>query len=231
MKSRKSGKEEKRSGWTWQKTGAVAVGLFFVVVMVVSSLGTGWLTGLVTVKPGDSVVINYTLRDNQGRPVVTTDQKLYTDTIQNRQIVLYTGPRLMAANMTATGSFSPIDVYFRGDTMKFGLFSEETNRISQGVVGMKTGEQKRINIGLPVESLYYIPMDRFEEYFGNETEIAPGVQVPLFLSDQESVPLMNDTPSNIYVRIASIVNQSPEGVTLDYGYSAADVTMVRINNE
>lgn len=227
MASKKSEKGGKKSTWTWQKTGAVVLGVFFVVIMVVSSLGMGWLSGLVTVKPGDSVIINYTVRDDQGRPVVTTDQNIYASTLQKNQIVLITPPRQLAANATGSGAFTPIDVYIRGDTLKFGFLTQEMDTINREVVGMKEGEQKRISLNLPGDSSYYIPRDSFEEYFGNQTNLTPGMQVPLFLSDKETIPLTNETPSNIYVRIATVLNETADGVTLDYGYSTADIILVR----
>ena len=52
----------------------MCVCVLFVGLMIVSGMGTGWITIFTSVKPGDTVVIDYTLYDAAGKPIVTTEQ-------------------------------------------------------------------------------------------------------------------------------------------------------------
>ena len=52
----------------------VGVCLLFVGLMVLSGMGSSWLTIFTSVKAGDTVVIDYTLFDAGGKPIVTTDK-------------------------------------------------------------------------------------------------------------------------------------------------------------
>ena len=56
-------KQAVKSKKAWIKVLAIIAGVFFVVLMVVSAMGSSWISSLATVKPGDVVVLDYTLRD------------------------------------------------------------------------------------------------------------------------------------------------------------------------
>jgi hypothetical protein len=220
-----------RSSWTWQKLAAVAFGVFFVIVMVVSSLGSGWLSGLVMAKPGDTVQIGYTIRDQAGRPVVTTDTQLFNESIQKRIMVFESPYIAVTANMTSSGAFAPLTVYYMSSTpFRFALMSDEMNAISEGLVGLKDGEQKRIPLDMG-DPPVYLPNEQLDQYLKNEsTLIQPGDQVVFPLSDQPALPMQNTTPANVYYRIFTVINRTADGANLTYGYSYIDVTVLRINN-
>ena len=72
-------KQAAKSKRAWVKVFAiVAESAFIVLVMVVSAMGSSWISSLATVKPGDVVVLDYTLRDAQGNPLLTSNQQLYS---------------------------------------------------------------------------------------------------------------------------------------------------------
>ena len=52
--------------------------ILFVALMILSGMGSGWLTMFTTVKPGDSVVVDYTLNDIYGNPVLRRRAKEVT---------------------------------------------------------------------------------------------------------------------------------------------------------
>ena len=83
----KKKKEESKKKWT--KIGLIILAVLFVVVMVVSSMGTNWITGLAPIRAGDSVVIDYTIYDAAGNPLVTTSQQVYQQAAQAGNGIMY----------------------------------------------------------------------------------------------------------------------------------------------
>ena len=71
-------KQAVKSKKVWIKALAIIAGVLFVVLMVVSAMGSSWISSLATIKPGDVVVLDYTLRDAQGTPILTSNQQCYT---------------------------------------------------------------------------------------------------------------------------------------------------------
>ena len=48
--------------------------VLFVVLMILSGMGSHWLTMFTVVKPGDTVVVDYTFYDATGTPILTSNQ-------------------------------------------------------------------------------------------------------------------------------------------------------------
>ena len=71
-------KKAEKSKKLWIKVLAVVAGIFFAAVMVLSAMGSSWITSFAVIKPGDVAVVDYTLRDAQGTPIMTSNQQLYT---------------------------------------------------------------------------------------------------------------------------------------------------------
>ena len=78
-------KQKEASQKRWKKVLFIIAAVLFVVVMVVSSMGSHWITGLAPVKAGDAVVIDYTIYDAAGNPVVTTSQELFKQ-VQHQRV-------------------------------------------------------------------------------------------------------------------------------------------------
>ena len=79
------GEKKKKEASTKKLTKIIAViaGILFVVLMVVSAMGTSWITSFATVKPGDSVVVDYTIYNTNGYPLITTDVSQYKQAFNN----------------------------------------------------------------------------------------------------------------------------------------------------
>ncbi len=80
-------KKKEESTKTVKKVLIVGACVLFVVLMILSGMGSGWLTMFTSVKPGDSVTLDYTLYDAAGKSIVTSEKSVYDTAIaQNRQI-------------------------------------------------------------------------------------------------------------------------------------------------
>src|SRR5208337_5433466 len=82
-------KKKEASAKMWTKVIAVIAGVLFVVLMVVSAMGTSWISSFATVKPGDSVVVDYTIYDANGNPLITTDLSQYQQAMASGTGLIY----------------------------------------------------------------------------------------------------------------------------------------------
>ena len=71
-------KQKEESMKTAKQVLVVGACVLFVVLMILSGTGSHWLTMFTSVKPGDSVVVDYTIFDAAGQPIVTSEQATYT---------------------------------------------------------------------------------------------------------------------------------------------------------
>src|SRR5208337_45578 len=91
-------KKAEKSKKLWIKVLAVIAGGVFVVMMVVSAMGSSWISSLAVGKPGDVAVVGYTLRYAQGTPIMTSNQQLYTQLASQGSGVLYSKQLTITAN-------------------------------------------------------------------------------------------------------------------------------------
>ena len=228
-------KQAVKSKKAWVKVLAVVAGVLFVVLMVVSAMGSSWISSLATVKPGDTVKIDYTLKDAQGDPIVTTNQQLYTQLLNNGSSILYAKQITITANQSLDtkvyNNTYPIQFYTSSNGWatgnQFALFKDEYNTMSSGIVGMRPNTQKTISL---VSSL---PMTQFwsaDQLASNNLSLSSmqiGQQMVLGTSDSSGSLANSTAPS--YVRIGEVTNKTADGITIDFSYPSIDVTVDSIN--
>ena len=78
----------------------VCVCVLFVGLMILSGMGTGWLTIFTSVKSGDTVVIDYTLFDAAGKPIVTSEKSMYDQALAQGSGIFGSKQITLAANRT-----------------------------------------------------------------------------------------------------------------------------------
>jgi hypothetical protein len=223
-------KKKEASTKLWQKILIVGACVLFVVLMIVSGMGSGWLSIFTVVKPGDTVVIDYTLLNAEGNPILTTDQQLYIkDSTMNRGLVL-SRPISITANQTLAKSLYPVQIYTTasGWTNQFAIFSPEYNAISTSLVGMKINEQKRISIPSGNSMTQNWSADQLTLNKVNISDINVGDVLAMGVSDNPDVEITN-TSAITYVRTGEVIQKTQSGVIVDFGYPAADIRVVSIN--
>ena len=142
-------KQAVKSKKVWIKVLAIVAGVFFAGVMVLSAMGSSWITSLATIKPGDVAVVDYTLRDAQGNPILTSNQQLYTQLASQGSGILYSKQLTITANHSYPSAIFPVQVYTQNTgwaTNPFALFASEYSAISTGIVGLKANGQKTISL-------------------------------------------------------------------------------------
>jgi hypothetical protein len=223
-------KKKEASTKLWQKILIVGACVLFVVLMIVSGMGSGWLSIFTVVKPGDTVVIDFTLLNAEGNPILTTDQQLYTkDTTTNSGLV-FSRPISITANQTLTRSLYPVPIFTAssGWTNQFAIFSPEYNAISTSLVGMKINEQKRISIPSGNSMTQNWSADQLMLNKVNISDINVGDVLAMGVSDNPDVEITN-TSAITYIRTGEVIQKTQSGVIVDFGYPAADIRVVSIN--
>jgi len=224
-------KKKVESTKLWKKVLIVGACVLFVVLMIVSGMGSGWLSIFTVVKPGDTVVIDYTLFNAGGSPILTTDQQSYIKTASTSRGLMLSKQISITANQSLTRALYPIPIYTTdsGWTRQFAIFSPEYNAISAGIVGMKLNEQKRISIPSADSMTQTWSTDQLMLNKVNISDINIGDVLAMGVSDNPEAEVSN-TSAVTYVRTGEITQKTPSGVVVDFGYPYADIRVVSINN-
>jgi hypothetical protein len=224
-------KKKEESTKIWQKVLIVGACVLFVVLMIVSGMGSGWLSIFTVIKPGDTVVIDYTFFNAAGNPILTTDQQLYVKTSPTSGGLVLSRQISITANQTLPRSLYPVQIYTAesGWSNQFAIFSPEYNAISAALVGMRLNEQKRINIPSGNSMTQDWSSDQLRLNKVNISEISVGDILAMGVSDNPEAEVSN-TSAITYVRTGEVIQKTESNVLVDFGYPSADIRVVSINN-
>jgi hypothetical protein len=229
---KKMGEKKKKEAKTarWKQVLVVGACVLFVVLMVVSGMGHGWLSMFTSVKPGDAVVIDYTIYNAAGNPVITTDQNIYKQAAANGHNVLATKQISVIANQTLSKTIYPVQVYTSNSgNSEFAIFVNEYNSISSGLVGMKTNEQKKITLPASSSMSQLWSAEQLSRNNVNMTNVNIGDVLAMGVSDNPEEMAANSTAKS-YLRVAEVTRKTPAGIVVDFGYPTADIRVVSISN-
>ncbi|WP_292425136.1 hypothetical protein [Methanoregula sp.] len=225
-------KQAVKSKKVWIKALAIVAGVFFVIVMIVSSMGSSWISSLAVVKPGDVAVVDYTIRDSQGQPLLTSNQQLYTQLTSGGSSVMYSKQLTITANQSLTKSVFPVQFYTANtgwaSTNQFALFASEYDAISTGIVGLNTNGKKTISLASKQPMTQFWSADQLASNNMSLSSMQVGQLLALGVSDNPEAASDNST-AQYYVRLGEITNKTSDGITLNFAYPSVDVTVVSIN--
>jgi hypothetical protein len=210
----------------------VCVCVLFVGLMILSGMGTGWLTIFTSVKSGDTVVIDYTLFDAAGKPIVTTEKSTYDQVVAQGSEVFGSKQITITANQIMEKPIYSIPVYPSngGKVQQLALFSSEYDSLSSGIIGMRVNEQKRIAISPNTSMTYDWSAERLALNKINLSEITVGDSFFMGVSDNPEAAA-NNTTANAFLRIGEVAKKSPEGIVVDFSFPAIEVRVVTINKQ
>lgn len=223
-------KQEEKSRKLWIKILAVGLCVVVAAMMVISAMGSSWISSLAVVKPGDVAVVDYTLKDAQGNPLVTTDATVYKQALNSGSNILYSKQLTVTANQSAASSVYPVSVYSEGTgwSTQFALFANEYNAISNGIVGMRASSQKTIPLTENKPMTQVWTADQLESHKVNFSSIKVGSILALGVSSNPEAEYSNST-SDYYMRLGEVTNKTPNDLTIDFSYPTIDVTVTSIN--
>jgi FKBP-type peptidyl-prolyl cis-trans isomerase 2 len=224
----KKKKQEVRSIY---KILAVIGCVLFVVLMIVSSMGSSWITSFKAVQPGDAVTIDYTIRDRTGNPLVSSDRTVVNSVVSAGSGIFISRPLQILANQSSTTAVVPITVQYYPSTetriLPFALFGGEHDAISSALVGMKVNEQKTITIPFTSSMTQFWSAAQLMNQGTNVSDIHIGDKLSLAVSNSE-VLSKNATESSYSTRIGEVTQKSAAGITLDFGYPTIEIKVVSI---
>ena len=224
-------KQKEKSIAQWKKVVVVGACVLFVVLMIVSGMGSSWISAFAVTKPGDVVVIDYTLYDAGGNPILTTDQNLFKQAASQGKAVLFTKQMSMSANQSLAHPLFPVQVSITGSSWaptQFALFRPEYEAMSSGIVGMKTNEQKRITIPSSSDMTQLWTPELLQRNGVNLSDMNIGDVLTMGVSDNPEEMAANKS-SLSYMRVGAVSRISPAGAVVDFGYPSADIRIVSIN--
>ena len=225
-------KQKEKTVAQWKKFVVVGACVLFVVLMIVSGMGFGWLSAFSVVKPGDVAVIDYTVYDAAGNPLLTTDQTLFKQAAAQGKGMLYSKQISVTANQSFANPLFPVQVYSTGSGWgdKFALFKPEYDAMSSGIVGMKVNEQKRIAIPSSSSMTQVWSPAMLKRNGVNISDMTVGDILTMAVSDNPEEMATNQSTLS-YIRIGELTRKTDEGAVVDFGYPAMDIRVVSINGK
>jgi FKBP-type peptidyl-prolyl cis-trans isomerase 2 len=202
--------------------------VLFVILMILSGMSSHWLTVFTVIKPGDNVVVDYTMYDINGNPVLTSNQQTYTQLAAKGGDILYSKQLSMITGQNLTKAIYPVTIYTSstGGTREYALFSLEYNTINQALTGMRTGDQKKIQIANSsmAQEWSAAQLTRNGVDIGNLTV---GDFLAMAVSDNPEGMITNTTTT--YTRFGQVTGKTNESVIIDFGYPAVDISIISVN--
>jgi len=212
----------------WKKVLVVGACVLFVVLMIVSGMGFGWLSMFSSVKPGQAVEVSFTVYDNAGNPIITSEQDIYAKAINGGRMVLGAQTITLAANQSLELDYYPVDAYVptTGQVTAFGITANEYNAISSALVGMRTNDKKTLAI-LPTPELEkFNDLEDLEDSgIGIANVTAGDVLGMTVYGFTEKFPTANSTPA-AYLRLGEITRKTAGGIVVDGNYPRIDIRVI-----
>ena len=182
VKRKNPPKPEEPGTALWEKVLFVSVGVLFVVLMVVSSMGTSWLNVFQTVKPGSVVVTDVTISDDQNRPVLTTSESVYMNGLKENRSVFLVSPFVLDAGLPYTDTVKTVPILAPQGGVNYTLFGEEYNAMTMGVTGLHPGGTKAIALDTNVTEERNYTAEEFEQLGGDFGNTSIGDEMVLSFS-------------------------------------------------
>jgi hypothetical protein len=200
--------------------------------MILSGMGNQWITMFNSVKSGDTVVLDVTVYDAAGKPIITSEQTVYNQVVAKGQDIFATKQLTVISNKTMDKSIFGVPGSASTGTgvQQLAIFSSEYNAISSGIVGMKVNEQKRIAIPSDNMMKNDFSVEQLALSKINLTDISVGDNFFMGVSDTTQ-QVTNTTKATTFLRIGDVVSKSPDGVVVDLNYPSIEVKVVSINKQ
>lgn len=223
---KKSGKRSKT------QIAIVAFGVLFAFFMV-ASYASPAMSAFKTVQSGDSVLIDYTICDDAGVPILTTNQQVQTDGLaKNHYVFLASQMTLVAGgNYSVEDSIYPVQAVIPGVVQgNFGLLPWEMTDIKDGILGMHQGASKKIPINSESSSLV-VGATESDRLGLNFSQVNVGDSFVEQMTISPNATVYTDPSSAIsYYRIGKVTAKNNENLTLNFTYATADVTVQSITS-
>jgi hypothetical protein len=228
-KPQKHTPETKSSGKRTRTQLAMLVfGVIFAIAMVGSYLSPA-MGIFKSVKQGDSVIIDYTIRDADGVAVITTSQNVLVDTYNSGNVGFLTSQMNLVAGANASSRVTAVPIYLLdGTTAEFALLESDVSDLTNGVLGMHEQESKTIPLTLS-DLPEQISATATEQMGINFTEAQVGDRFTIAMTITDDPTIFTDPENEIsYIRVGTITGKTNDTLSVNFGYSTAEVKVLSI---
>jgi hypothetical protein len=228
-KPQKHTPETKSSGKRTRTQLAMLVfGVIFAIAMVGSYLSPA-MGIFKSVKQGDSVIIDYTIRDAAGVAVITTSQNVLVDTYNSGNVGFLTSQMNLVAGANASSRVTAVPIYLLdGTTAEFALLESDVSDLTNGVLGMHEQESKTIPLTLS-DLPEQISATATEQMGINFTESQVGDRFTIAMTITDDPTIFTDPENEIsYIRVGTITGKTNDTLSVNFGYSTAEVKVLSI---
>jgi len=231
MKDQEKGKKKKKpaSKWTAKKIGVIVIGVGFAVIMVVSSLGMGWLITMHPAAAGDGAVVDVTLFDGMGRPALTSNIRTFNATTEAGNMVWFCGQFSTRVKATSQKEIISIPVYnyYYGEA-KYALFAPEWDAIAAELEGMRQGDSRRITFPTPEGFEREMSPEEFNGIGGNFTTVTTGDQIVLGFAENPEVSLEENVTPSYVIRTGYVTEKTDAGIRVNYSLPSAQISLLQL---
>jgi len=209
----------------WLKWGYVGIALLIAVAMVGTYFAPVFGSSQ-KAQIGNNAAIGYTIRGEDGRPIITTDQNLFSSEYEKGNLVLLTrGLTMPVGGLVSGENVATLPVEYPPDFGDFGLLGFETNAISEGLVGMRPGEVKVVSFSYGENNLEMNLSQEDVDGIGlNFTERQVGDVVALGLTTSPDISMDSDTATPA-LRFGKVTEKTADSLTIVYRYGSAEITL------
>jgi hypothetical protein len=223
MKKDRKKKQPDRMG----KASKIVILLVLLSAVIGFTLNMGFFSIFKTAEPGSYVVVDYTIRDDAGQPIITSSRPVVEDGLKKGFPVGFTAPLLLEVDATPEESIISIDTYYPSGTLQFALFASEIEAMNAGISGMHINEQTTVPFDFGPSLVQNLTAEQFEAIGGNFSLAQPGSWMPMGFVDKPIISVDNTTPE-IPIRLARVIEKHEDEILLRYGYSTVDITIQEI---
>lgn len=222
-------KSSKNDNKAWMKWAYVGIALLVAVAMV-GSYFAPMFGNKQAAQVGNTATIGYTIRGEDGHPLITTDQKLMESEYQKGNVVLLTGGmEIPVGSMVSGENVAVIPVVYPkiSGFSGFGLLGFEVDAISAGLVGMHPGETKTVSFSYGSNDLAMNLSKEDASGIGlNFTETKVGDLVPLGFTTTPDIPVGNETTNQTpALRFGKVTAMTSDSMVIAHRYGSAEITL------
>jgi hypothetical protein len=199
--------------------------------MVVSSMGMGWLNTFSTVQNGSVVTADLTIRDDLGRPIITSDKVVYSAAAKQNQTVLLTNQLTVPVGGVYDNMSMQSLPVTAPQAANFTVFGDEYQRLVNGLIGMHVNQIKSVPFDQNSSETQNVTISsaQFEKLGMNFTNATINEQVVLSRAEGlDDTTDVNATPTGYSLRTTKVVEKSADNLTLSFAYKGVDLTVASI---
>jgi len=212
----------------WTKTLTRVFVVFILISCVLGfTLTMGFFSIFKTATDGSGILVSYTIRDDSGMPVLSSDQSI----IEKEGVVAgVSQPMQMFIGQNYSDFIVPMDVYmYPSGVVSYALFEPELTTIADGAKGMHEGEAKTVPFPFGETMIRDMTAEQYTLIGGNYSEASIGMWIPLGFAPQPEVVIDNEaSPETVATRMAKIIAKDNDTLTVQYGYASADIVVEQI---